>query len=125
MRGPGIARQGYPLVFEGATVGVVTSGTMSPTAGGAIALAYVSAALAVPGTTLAAEVRGRPVPAEVVPTPFYRRARLAPPAAPVTEPDVATPVTEEPVVAAPAAAVAAAEPAAAPDAEHVPGEGES
>src|SRR5262249_5846094 len=46
MRGPGIARQGYPVVHEGAVVGEVTSGTHSPTLGTAIALAYVTESLA-------------------------------------------------------------------------------
>ncbi|MCC6848478.1 MAG: glycine cleavage system aminomethyltransferase GcvT [Deltaproteobacteria bacterium] len=78
LRGPGIARQGYPVTFEGASVGIVTSGTLSPTLDRAVALAYVSAALAAPGTMLAVDVRGRPVPAEVVPTPFYRRPRPVP-----------------------------------------------
>jgi hypothetical protein len=80
VRGPGIARQGYPVTYEGAQVGVVTSGTHAPTLGSAIALAYVSAPLASLGTLLTVEVRGRGVPVEVVPTPFYRRMR--PPAAP-------------------------------------------
>lgn len=78
VRGPGIVRQGYPVMFEGAQVGVVTSGTHSPTLGSAIALAYVSAALASLGTLLTVEVRGRAVPVEVIPTPFYRRIRPAP-----------------------------------------------
>jgi aminomethyltransferase len=81
LRGQGIARQGYPVVHEGAPIGIVTSGTLSPTLGTAVALAYVATSLAVPGTSLAVEIRGRAVPAEVVPTPFYRRAR--PVAAPV------------------------------------------
>jgi aminomethyltransferase len=75
IRAGGIARQGYPVVFEGAHVGVVTSGTLSPTLGSPIALAYVSSALASLGTLLAVEVRGRTIPVEVVPTPFYRRPR--------------------------------------------------
>ncbi|MEO6026517.1 MAG: glycine cleavage system aminomethyltransferase GcvT [Candidatus Binatia bacterium] len=85
MRGPGIARQGYPVVFEGATVGIVTSGTHSPTLGEAVALAYVTAPLATLGTLLAVQVRGRAVPAEVIPTPFYRRARPASAPVPVPE----------------------------------------
>ncbi len=93
MRGPGIARQGYPVVFQGATVGIVTSGTHSPTLGEAVALAYVSAALATLGTLLAVEVRGRAVPAEVIPTPFYRRARPA--AAPVVAPEELPPTDAE------------------------------
>jgi aminomethyltransferase len=74
MRGPGIARHGYPVLVADAPVGVVTSGTHAPSVGHAIALAYVAAALASPGTELAVEIRGRAVPAVVVPTPFYRRS---------------------------------------------------
>lgn len=80
IRGTGIARQGYAVTFEGAPVGIVTSGTLSPTLGSAVALAYVSAPLATPGMLLNVEVRGRAVPAEVVLTPFYRRPRPATPA---------------------------------------------
>ncbi len=83
LRGPGIARQGYPVTFEGAQVGVVTSGTHSPTLGSAVALGFVAAALATPGATLAVDIRGRAVPVEVIPTPFYRRPRPAPAAAPL------------------------------------------
>ena len=54
--------------------GVVTSGTMSPTLGEAIAMAYVAPRNADPGTMLAIEIRGARVAAEVVPLPFYRRS---------------------------------------------------
>ncbi|MCC6765463.1 MAG: glycine cleavage system aminomethyltransferase GcvT [Deltaproteobacteria bacterium] len=94
LRAPGIARQGHPVTFEGASVGIVTSGTLSPTLGSPVALAYVSAALAAPGTKLAVDVRGRPVPAEVVATPFYRRPRPVA-AAPAEVPsEVAEPVED-------------------------------
>ena len=73
LRGPGIARQGYPVLAEGARAGAVTSGTQSPTLGRAIALAYVDAAFAMVGSDVAVEIRGRAVPAQVVPTPFYKR----------------------------------------------------
>jgi len=53
--------------------GAVTSGTMSPTLGEAIAMAYVAPADAEPGTMLAVEIRGARVAAEVVPLPFYTR----------------------------------------------------
>ncbi len=75
MLAPGIARQGYDVVVDGARVGRVTSGTQSPTLGRAIALAYVEAGLATPGTRLAVDVRGRAIGAEVVPTPFYKRPK--------------------------------------------------
>ena len=58
-------------------VGVVTSGTHSPTLGRPIAMAYVAPGDAEPGTILAVEVREQPVSAEVVPLPFYKRAPAA------------------------------------------------
>ncbi|MBI4515336.1 MAG: glycine cleavage system aminomethyltransferase GcvT [Deltaproteobacteria bacterium] len=70
---PGIARPGYAILHNGATVGAVTSGTKSPTLGKAIGLGYVAAACAEVGTRLAIEIRGRAVAATVVSLPFYRR----------------------------------------------------
>jgi aminomethyltransferase len=74
VRGRGIARHGYPVHAGERRSGVVTSGTVSPTVGQAIAMAYVATADAVPGTMLDVEIRGQRVPAEVVALPFYRRA---------------------------------------------------
>jgi aminomethyltransferase len=71
---PGIARHGYPVLQEGRAVGAVTSGTRSPTLGTSIGLAYVPPALAAEGSTFAVEIRGRPVAATVVKTPFYGRS---------------------------------------------------
>ncbi len=73
LRGRGIARHGYPVLADDGPTGVVTSGTMSPTLGSAIAMAYVAPAHAGPGTMLAVEIRGARVAAEVVTLPFYRR----------------------------------------------------
>ena len=67
----GIARHGYPVVQDGRPVGVVTSGTRSPTLGTSIGLAYVPPGLAAEGSTFAVEIRGRPVAATVVKTPFH------------------------------------------------------
>jgi aminomethyltransferase len=72
-----VPRHGYPVLVDGKPVGVVTSGTLSPTLGKAIGMAYVPAALAAPGTTLAVDVRGTPCAAEIVALPFYRRAKRA------------------------------------------------
>jgi len=72
--GRGIARHGHTLVVDGTGApGVVTSGTQTPTVGKPIGLAYVPAASTAPGTKLTIDVRGRAVPAVVVPTPFYKR----------------------------------------------------
>ena len=73
LRERGVARHGYPVLVAGAPAGVVTSGTVSPTLGTAVAMAYVPPAQAEPGTMLAVEVRGAPVAAEVVSLPFYKR----------------------------------------------------
>jgi aminomethyltransferase len=54
----------------GTKVGEVTSGLLGPTCDKPVAMAYVAAAHANPGTRLNAVVRGKPVPMEVVPMPF-------------------------------------------------------
>ncbi len=73
LRERGIARHGYPVLDDDGPTGVVTSGTMSPSLGSAIAMAYVAPGRAEPGTMLAVEIRGARVAAEVVPLPFYKR----------------------------------------------------
>jgi aminomethyltransferase len=80
--GRGIARDGHEVTREGEPVGVVTSGAPSPTLGKSIGLAYVPPSLAGGGTGLEILVRGRPIPARVVDTPFVKgvRAGRRPPA---------------------------------------------
>ena len=56
-------------------VGVVTSGTLSPTLGKNIALGLLRSGLSTPGTKLEADLRGKRVSATVVPLPFYKRAK--------------------------------------------------
>jgi aminomethyltransferase len=75
VRGRGIARHGHPVWAGGQRSGVVTSGTMSPTLGIPIAMAYVAPDDAAPGTMLDVEIREARVAAEVVPLPFYTRPR--------------------------------------------------
>jgi aminomethyltransferase len=72
MQGRNIARHGYPVIFEGKAIGEVTSGTMSPTLGKAIALAYVPTSFAQIGQQLEVEIRGKNYPTTVVKKPFYR-----------------------------------------------------
>ena len=74
LQGRAIARHDYPVVHNGETVGIVTSGTWSPTLEEAIALAYVPPSLAKLGTELSVEIRGKAQPATVVRKPFYKRA---------------------------------------------------
>ena len=64
-------REPAPLEnLDGQTIGQVTSGLLSPTLDKAIAMAYVKPGYATVGTELFAMVRGKPVPMEVVATPF-------------------------------------------------------
>jgi aminomethyltransferase len=69
VEGPGIARQGNPVIGGG----VVTSGTLSPCLGTGIGMAYVPAASAAPGTRLELDVRGKMRPAVVKEKPLYRK----------------------------------------------------
>jgi aminomethyltransferase len=72
----GIARDEYCCCNEaGEAVGVVTSGSPSPTLGKNIALAYVPPSLSAVGTNLYVEIRGQKCKAVVVATPFYKRAK--------------------------------------------------
>jgi aminomethyltransferase len=73
LRGRGIARHGYPVFAGDRRTGAITSGTLSPTLGEPIAMAYVGPSDAEPGTILQVVIRDQRVPAEVVPLPFYRR----------------------------------------------------
>jgi aminomethyltransferase len=65
----GIARQGNPVVGGGE----VTSGTMSPSLGVGIGMAYVPAAQAAPGTELEIDVRGRTRCATVGAKPLFKK----------------------------------------------------
>ena len=71
MTGPGIARQGNPVIGGGE----VTSGTMSPCLGIGIGMAYVPAEKAEPGTPIEIDVRGKPRQAEVREKPLYSKER--------------------------------------------------
>ena len=72
--GRGIARHGYDILDATGKIGVVTSGTVAPTVGGAIGMGYVPADKSAPGTKLIADCRGKPADIEIVQGPFYRRA---------------------------------------------------
>jgi aminomethyltransferase len=72
----GIARDEYCCCNEaGEAIGVVTSGSPSPTLGKNIALAYVPPSYSAIGTNLYVEIRGQKCKAQVVATPFYKRAK--------------------------------------------------
>lgn len=68
-----IPRQGYAVELNGKAIGIVTSGTMSPSLGYGIAIAYTEKEFAKIGTTLDVVIRDQRTPHKVVETPFYRR----------------------------------------------------
>jgi aminomethyltransferase len=64
----------------GQRIGEVTSGLLGPTADRPVAMGYVGTEFAAPGTRVQALVRGKPVPMEVVPTPFVPNRYVRTPA---------------------------------------------
>ena len=71
----GIPRKDYELVnAEGNKIGVVTSGTMSPSLGYAIGLGYVEKEYKSPGAEIFVRIRNKDLKAEVVKLPFYKNA---------------------------------------------------
>ncbi|GAA1372466.1 glycine cleavage system aminomethyltransferase GcvT [Streptomyces beijiangensis] len=71
-----VPRAGFAVVAEGQVIGEVTSGAPSPTLGKPIAIAYVDAAHAEPGTQgVGVDIRGTHEPYEVVALPFYKRQK--------------------------------------------------
>lgn len=71
VKGRGIVREGSVLIGEmGETIGEVTSGTMSPTLGTAVAMLRLKKAY---GGRIFAEIRGKRIELELTPLPFYKR----------------------------------------------------
>jgi aminomethyltransferase len=70
-----IARQGAALFSGDREIGVVTSGTFSPSLQVSLALARVEPAAASIGTILNVDIRGHHETAQVVQLPFYKRGR--------------------------------------------------
>lgn len=71
----GIARDEQDVFIHGERVGRVTSGSPAPFLKKNIGMAYVPAESSAVGTELHIDVRGRIVAAQVVPLPFYKRAK--------------------------------------------------
>ena len=75
IEGDGIPRRGNPVLVGGEPVGVVTSGTFSPSLEIGIGMAYVRAGLAEPGTEVEIDVRGKVRPARIATKPLYRKEK--------------------------------------------------
>ena len=72
----GFPRPGYPIVLDGEEVGKVTSGVASPSLGEGVALGYVPAAAARPGTEIGIRIRGRVIGARTQRPPFYTKGSI-------------------------------------------------
>ncbi len=69
----GIPRQDYDIVDgNGNKIGIVTSGTMSPSLSKGIGLGYVPPVFTSPGSKIFIQVRKKAIPATIVKLPFYK-----------------------------------------------------
>jgi aminomethyltransferase len=75
MTGRGIARHGYQVLSGGREIGIVTSGTFSPTLNKAVGLAFIDSAFCDEGTVINVAIRETVNPAKIVSLPFYKRSK--------------------------------------------------
>jgi len=75
VEGRRIAREHAEIYVGANRIGVVTSGTFSPTLEQSIALAYIEPEYAHLGNNCEVDIRGKRQPAQVVKLPFYRRSK--------------------------------------------------
>jgi len=71
--GRGIARHGYPVLWQGKEFSQVTSGTMAPFLNKAIGMTYLPPEATEPGTRFHIMIHNRDVEARVTKMPFYQR----------------------------------------------------
>ena len=71
----GIARDGQDVLIDGQRAGNVTSGSPAPFLKKNIGMAYVPVDFADAGQRIQIDVRGKLLAAEIVPLPFYKRAK--------------------------------------------------
>ena len=72
--GRGIIREKCPVFHQGEEIGITSSGSFCPFLRESLAMAFVKAEFAVPGTKLEADVRGKMIEAETCSLPFYKKA---------------------------------------------------
>ncbi|MFM7128014.1 MAG: glycine cleavage T C-terminal barrel domain-containing protein, partial [bacterium] len=77
LEGKRAARQDCPVLLDGQPVGLVSSGTFSPTLQKPIAMALIDRAIAWPPAegTLSVDIRGTVAAAELTKLPFYKRSK--------------------------------------------------
>ena len=67
----GVAREGYSVVYDGETVGFVTSGMFSPTTSRYLGMAFVPRSISKVGTEIGIQIRKKVALARIVKRPFY------------------------------------------------------
>ena len=75
IEGPGIPRQYNPILAGGEQVGVVTSGSFSPSLEIGIGMGYLRPDLAEPGTEVEIDVRGKHRSARIASKPLYKKEK--------------------------------------------------
>ncbi len=71
----GIPRHGYEIAqADGSVIGVVSSGTQSPSLSKAIGMGYVPISMSAVGTEIYLLIRGKQLKAQVVSLPFYKQS---------------------------------------------------
>jgi aminomethyltransferase len=71
-----IPRQGYHVFKDGSRIGIVTSGTHSPSIGKGIGMAYINKPFTKPETEISVDIRGQLKPAVIVKPPFYKNGTV-------------------------------------------------
>ena len=71
----GVPRHNYPILKDKERIGMVTSGSVSPTLKKGIGLGYVKTDQAKEGTEIQIRIRAKTVKARIVKTPFYKRRK--------------------------------------------------
>lgn len=66
-----VAREHYPVLYEGNKVGFVSSGMFSPTTKKYLGMAYVPREISACDTTIEIVIRGKPMKAKIIKKPFY------------------------------------------------------
>lgn len=75
LTGRGIARHNYKVLGDDKEIGVVTSGTFSPTLNKAIGLAFLDVSYSAPETAIDIAIRETIAGAKIVKLPFYKREK--------------------------------------------------
>ncbi len=75
MTGRGIARHCYKVFHNNREIGIVTSGTFSPTLNKAIGMAFIDLSFSTPDTIITVAIRDTMTEAKIVKLPFYKRQK--------------------------------------------------